>query len=278
MSIVSTSAHTVGVDYLKLVRALDFYASRGFVRAEVPWLVSKEAMRVTLPKFVDIGSVPRLGDGMLVGSAEQSFIECLMNGTRAGGTAPSPGCMLMAATPCYRHEAVYDDYRCPGFVKLELFHWSCEKRDLDFMIEGARRFFAGYGQPVKTVETEIGYDLEIDGHEVGSYGFRDTAWGNFIYGTGLAEPRLSAVLAGSPPGYALRDVRRAHYGTLEKIEEEMDELRDSEAQGNRIMSLVEASDVYGALEGWAESNGTSIEELAKMSEATKRAFTSGRRK
>ena len=42
--------------------------------------------------------------------------------------------------------------------------------------------------------------------------------------------------------------------------------------------MVEASDLYGALEAYAETTlGVSMEDLKQMSDVTKRAFMNGRR-
>jgi hypothetical protein len=43
------------------------------------------------------------------------------------------------------------------------------------------------------VETEQGYDLECNGIEIGSYGIRSCEYLEWIYATGLAEPRMSIV-------------------------------------------------------------------------------------
>lgn len=80
-------------------------------------------------------------------------------------------------------------------------------------------------------------------------------------------------------GYHLREIQtKGVFGQPSKIREEVEELEESLEQGNRIMALVELSDIYGALAGVAESLGTNMAELASMSAATQRAFTDGSRK
>lgn len=79
-------------------------------------------------------------------------------------------------------------------------------------------------------------------------------------------------------GYHLEKITKGFLGYSSKIREELDELVDAEIQGCRIMALTEASDIYGALEEWAIDNGSSMDELRRMSNITKRAFKSGRRK
>ena len=81
-------------------------------------------------------------------------------------------------------------------------------------------------------------------------------------------------------GYHLTKIVKGVYGELSKVREELDELVDGESQGNRIIALNEASDLIGALEGWLENYhpGVTLDDLRKMSDATKRAFENGRRK
>jgi len=78
--------------------------------------------------------------------------------------------------------------------------------------------------------------------------------------------------------YHLRPIKvKGVFGKTSKIHEELDELEEALEQNNRILALCELSDIFGALAGVAESLGTNITEVAKMSEATHRAFKSGAR-
>ena len=47
---------------------------------------------------------------------------------------------------------------------------------------------------VDIVKTEEGYDLEVGGIEIGSYGIRKCDYLEWIYGTACAEPRMSVVI------------------------------------------------------------------------------------
>jgi len=49
------------------------------------------------------------------------------------------------------------------------------------------------GHKVELIETKDGYDLEYDGIEIGSYGIRSCEYLKWIYGTGIAEPRLTMI-------------------------------------------------------------------------------------
>jgi hypothetical protein len=82
------------------------------------------------------------------------------------------------------------------------------------------------------------------------------------------------------PGYHVNFIKKGTLGSISKIQEELDELRDAEEQKVCIMQLVELSDLYGAIEVYLEYNhpGTTMEDLRAMSDVTKRAFKNGRRK
>lgn len=81
------------------------------------------------------------------------------------------------------------------------------------------------------------------------------------------------------PGYHLHEIPRGEVGELSKILEEVLEALDAEAQGSSIMTLVELSDLYGAIQMYLAKHHPSmgVEDLAKFSTITQRAFTSGRR-
>jgi len=82
-------------------------------------------------------------------------------------------------------------------------------------------------------------------------------------------------------GYHKKEIPRGEYGKFSKIKEEVAELEDALEQDNKIMALVELSDLLGAITGFLqqEYNGTiTLHDLKVMSKATKRAFKSGRRK
>lgn len=80
-------------------------------------------------------------------------------------------------------------------------------------------------------------------------------------------------------GYHLHDIQKGVLGEASKIKEEIDEFLDAEAQGVRIMSLVELADAYGAISAFLEQNHPSItmDDLSEMSRVTRRAFANGHR-
>jgi hypothetical protein len=83
------------------------------------------------------------------------------------------------------------------------------------------------------------------------------------------------------PGYHLTKIPRGIYGEISKILEEAAELKDAMEQGQKIMCLIELSDILGAIEGYLEKEyqgKITITDLFNISYATKRAFESGARK
>jgi len=182
------------IDYLKIANAIEFYRHNGYTLLDVPWTVPKGVMAVTTPDRVNLDNCRYL-DKYLIGSAEQSFIEMIEN-----NQLPFDKCC--AITPCFRDDEE-DKYHQKYFMKLELIHYqhpvnrSDERMEVNLymMICDASQFFGSY-LPVVVKKTDdpnsvISYDIEHAGIELGSYGIREHEGNSWIYGTGLAEPRLS---------------------------------------------------------------------------------------
>ena len=99
----------------------------------------------------------------------------------------------------------------------------------------------------------------------------------------LSEAMYGGVLAEEArretAGYHLTPIPRGKFGELTKVVEEIHEVIDAESQGNPVMVLVELSDVLAAINGFLKKHHPSIklEDLAKMAQATDRAFKSGER-
>lgn len=80
------------------------------------------------------------------------------------------------------------------------------------------------------------------------------------------------------PGYHLTNIQKGKLGEISKIQEELDELKDAEAQHCKLMMLIELSDLYGAIESFLKKfPGISMNDLADMNYITRRAFENGRR-
>jgi phosphoribosyl-ATP pyrophosphohydrolase len=78
-------------------------------------------------------------------------------------------------------------------------------------------------------------------------------------------------------GYHTTEIKKGEIGTISKIQEELDELKDAEKQESKIMMMVELSDLYGALEEYCLKQDITMEDLRIFSDITKRAFKNGRR-
>lgn len=80
-------------------------------------------------------------------------------------------------------------------------------------------------------------------------------------------------------GYHRTEIPRGEYGEFSKIVEEFAELRDAHEQNADILELVELSDLYGAIAGYAEKRwGIPMEKIAQMAEMTRSSFREGKRK
>ena len=79
-------------------------------------------------------------------------------------------------------------------------------------------------------------------------------------------------------GYHIDKIEKGEYGKISKIKEELDELIDASKQQCKILQMVELSDLYGAIEAYAANLNISMADIAQMSNLTKSAFTSGKRK
>lgn len=169
------------INYHILSRALSFYKSQGFMECALPWVVSRETCVDTFSNTTDRFDIYL---GTLVGSAEQSFLELAKAG-KLEKYVPYVG-----LTPAFRHDN-YDSLHYPYFMKVELFRLG-EDITTDFC-DAASDCFNLLGLKSEVVPTDIGFDLEANGIELGSYGYRQLGSLSWTYGTGLAEPRFSYV-------------------------------------------------------------------------------------
>lgn len=174
------------IDYNRIARSIEFYESNGFKRIESPWTVTKAVSSITKPE--DKSDWEIVGKNkVLVASGEQSFLYLYLKGFLPKGR-------YQTVTPCYRDE-VFDQTHTKYFIKNELIITDKVTNDsLDNLVDICKKFYEiELGEKVDIVKTEFGLDLECLGIEIGSYGIRDCEYLEWVYGTGLAEPRLSVV-------------------------------------------------------------------------------------
>lgn len=77
--------------------------------------------------------------------------------------------------------------------------------------------------------------------------------------------------------YHLKTIPKGVLGDFSKIEEEFLEAQDAFEQKNPVMTLVELSDLLGAIEAYVATFHMTLQDLIVMKEATTRAFNSGHR-
>jgi chorismate mutase len=80
-------------------------------------------------------------------------------------------------------------------------------------------------------------------------------------------------------GYHVRDITRGEHGQPSKIREELEEFLDSVEQENKIMALMELSDVYLSIRNYLNENhpGFTMNDLKIMADVTERVFRDGYR-
>ena len=79
-------------------------------------------------------------------------------------------------------------------------------------------------------------------------------------------------------GYHKTKIEKGTLGYMSKVQEEIHEFDDAILQNNKIMAMLEMSDIYGALEEVALTYNLTMKDLKIMSDATKSAFKDGTRK
>lgn len=188
------------IDYEIIARAINFYAQKNFTRIEAPWLVSMATSAITRPTDRPDYVVQKSNETKkksFVASGEQSFLYLINK-----GHLPETG-RYQTVTPCMRADD-FDQTHTKYFLKNELIVYSTlglpqAAKDLAMreMVDQATYFFVSQGFQrdylvIKQIsESQIDV-LTADGVELGSYGYRTSGALDWVYGTGVAEPRFSS--------------------------------------------------------------------------------------
>jgi hypothetical protein len=178
------------INYGILQSSVGHYESWGFQRIESPWTVTVPISDITKPKDLPKCFELNHNGKILVASGEQSFLYLYVKGFLPRGR-------FQTITPCFRYEQ-FDEYHTKYFIKNELIDTLNTNRD-DWikLVDVARRFFIQFLPEAEVAVTstgEMSCDLTFRGMELGSYGIRECDFLRWVYGTGVAEPRLSAVM------------------------------------------------------------------------------------
>lgn len=174
------------IDYKIISNSIDFYEKKGFNRIESPWTVSEYVDNQTKPKGVTSFQLKH-NNKCLVASGEQSFLYLYLKDFLPKG-------QFQTTTPCFRFES-FDYSHSKYFIKNELIKTDIvNNSELDKIVENCFDFFKIYIPKTEIIKTPIGFDIEYNGNELGSYGIRENEFLKWIYATGCAEPRLSKII------------------------------------------------------------------------------------
>lgn len=174
------------IDYKLLSESIEYYEKKNYTRIETPWMVSQYINDLTKPTWIPSFTVGHNGK-CLVGSGEQSFLFLYLKNFLPKG-------QFQTVTPCFRYEA-FDALHSNTFMKNELIKTDIVNAyRLEEVVNEAHGFFKKYIPACEIVTTTEGFDIEIDGKELGSYGIRSCEFLDWIYATGCAEPRTSTLI------------------------------------------------------------------------------------
>ena len=191
MSLMKNNFEIYNIDLPLLIKAMNYYQSAGYTPLSVPMIVSHEAIGVTLPSNIKAKQhCDGLLNGFYVGSAEQSAYQMLADDSYISGK-------FMMLTPCQRSEAYLDCHHMETFLKLELVQINTNicTPIIDDVFSFLKKEFSN--SEIEIVEDLFGNsskDINVNGVEVGSYGYRNFEGNSVQYGTGLALPRISQAI------------------------------------------------------------------------------------
>lgn len=176
------------IDYKLLSDSISYYETKKFQRIEAPWTVSERVDHITKPSD-RISFQLKHNNKCLVASGEQSFLYLYLKNFLPKG-------QYQTVTPCFRYES-FDFLHTKYFIKNELIKTDIvNKSALNQIVETCLKFYQPFfKKKLDIVETGDGFDIEIDGKELGSYGIRSCEFLDWIYATGCAEPRTSNLIS-----------------------------------------------------------------------------------
>lgn len=175
------------INYKTISESIDFYEKNNFIRIESPWTVSEYIDNITKP-IENISFQLKHNDKCLVASGEQSFLYLYLKDFLPKG-------QFQTVTPCFRYDS-FDYSHTKYFIKNELIKTDVVNSfELEKIINICFDFFKTYIPEIEIVETNVGFDIEYKGNEIGSYGIRECEFLKWIYATGCAEPRLSKIIS-----------------------------------------------------------------------------------
>lgn len=177
------------INYTIIDKSINYYSAFNFNRIETPWYVSQGVANITKPHEVEETFLLNHNNKRLVASGEQGFLYLYLKGFLPKG-------MFQTITPCFRFES-HDETHTKTFIKNELICTDNVSLDqLEVIVNICFNFFksVGFDKKLKVIKTDIGFDINYQEIELGSYGIRETSFLRYIYATGVSEPRTSFTL------------------------------------------------------------------------------------
>ncbi len=300
------------INYHILDDSLYYYQSQGFKYMEVPWMVDDKISDITKPEDRENFYVGE--KKVLVASGEQSFLQMIHDQKLEYGKYVALTPCFRDETVDDIHKQyfmkteliVYDNidnlikvfidtlYKCIQFFRsytdVKILHIptnkECEELEINQIKEFVQRLRHNPDVHDSMIIEELyTFDIldKVTSRELGSYGIRTAIINNikssWFYGTGCAEPRLSQTIRlQKKPGYHDSIIPKHVVGSFGKILEEVEEMKDAKLANNKVMELVEISDLLGAIEMYTKKEyGINLQDLDKMNKTTQRAFINGRR-
>lgn len=175
------------INYKLIDDSINYYDTKGFRRVESPWTVTEAVSNITKPPDKKQEFSLPYKNKVLVASGEQSFLYLYLKGFLPKGR-------FQTVTPCFRDD-LFDFLHSKYFIKNELIDTGdTSDENLLNVVNTSLGFFRLYLPESKIVPTSDGFDIEWEGIELGSYGVRTCDFLKWVYGTGVAEPRLSSLI------------------------------------------------------------------------------------
>lgn len=178
------------IDYVNLSEAIEYYQGRSYIPVDIAWTADAEFINSVIRPDTYATYTPQLG--LFLTDPVQGFLQWARETGKRG--------KFQATVPCFRAGEVDRTHR-PYFMVNELFinEDKCVTSNtlLTTIISDAMTLLAEY-TPVRLDQTgEHAYSIVDDCYDIklGAYGMvSDSPYGRYLYGTGMAEPRLSYVV------------------------------------------------------------------------------------
>lgn len=179
------------IDWNLINSAIRYYRKCGYKYIEVPWIVHESVNKMTLPN--NVSSLTIENKGSLIGSAEQGILSLVVNNQLEKGK-------YVACSPCFRNEPKLDRLHQTYFMKVELYNdLDVNENTVSSMIQTVENFLLSEFENIRRYniikeKTNYETDILLNGIEIGSYGIRTINAHSWVYGTGLALPRLTLAM------------------------------------------------------------------------------------